>query len=745
MPRRILFGLLLAGLAAQIWMLSDGWSTNPLVRNPLNDARAYWDWGGEIARGELVGTTPFLSAPLYPYVVGLVRAFGGGIVALGALQIALHLATAWLVARCAGARFGWAAGILGAGLYLVLRDTAFHTDRVLNCTLQAFATAWVWERSIAAGESLTPRRAVLLGLAIGFASLANPTFAPLCLALPVWLVWKHGLGMRTARLALVAAVVAIGTILPATLHNWLASREFIPLSAQAGLGFFHGNQPGAEGIFRAAPGVSTDRVKQNLEARDAVRGETDGSWKQTGSAYLRKGLGNWRADPAWAAGLTAKKVWWFFSGRVYGDVYIADLEADDGIGRALAFAPMPVAWWTLPAVVVLAMLAMRPREHAPEILLFLATFLVVALFWYSPRYRLPVVPLIAGFGGAALVIIGSFERARFRAIVLSVAILGSIAASIALGASGRDAPEAFRAQFEAQVGDALMAEERWSEAAQRYAVAEGLGLRAAAARRADALRRMGRTGDAIESLRSAVQRDPKDAFAHRSLAIALVQSGDRRGAQREFEAAIAVEPNDWEAESGLGAVLLELGDAQAAAQHQRRAIELSPGFAGAHANLARALEALGQADEAERAYRTAAKLDPRSVNALSGLADALLARGSWSEGLAVLRRLFALRPTDRAVALTLAWWLATCPDASVRDVPAAVALVEPRLGDPDLSPQDLDTIAAVLAANGRFDEALRLALRSLERLRREGPAAAVPEVEARVELYRTGKPFVLGG
>mgnify|MGYP000086895577 CR=1 FL=1 len=751
LPRRILLGVLLVGLALRLAMLFDAENVNPLARNPLNDAAEYWTWGGEIARGRLIGTTPFLSAPLYPYLVGLVRAFDGGVAALAVVQVGLHVATAWLVARCTSARFGWVAGVLGAGLYLVLRDPAFHAERVLNSTLQAFATAWIWERAIAAGERFDARRAALLGVAIGIGTLANPTFAPLFVALPAWLAWKHGLASDVVRRGLLTAAVALACMAPATLHNWLSSREFIPLSAQAGLGFFHGNQPGSQGIFHAAEGVSTDRVKQNLDARDAVRGETDGSWKQTSDAYMRRGLAFWRAEPAAVVELTAKKVWWFFSGRVYGDVYVADLEVEDGLSRALAFAPMPVAWWTVPAVVVLVLLARKPREHAPEILLFLATFLVVALFWYSPRYRMPVVPLVAGFGGAALAWLGTFEIARTRAVAVAAAFALSVAAAAALRASGRDAPDGFLSQYEAQVGDAYMAEQDWQSAAVRYERAARLGVRGVAAKRADVLRRLGRADEAREALRRAAAADPSSGVARRGLAIALVQSGDLPGAQREFETAIATDPNDWEAHSGLGNVLLAQGDAPGAIAHQRKAIELAQSHANAHANLGRALEAAGDQDGAESAYRSALRIDPKSANATGGLGDLLIARKRWHEGLELLRELARRTPGDRVYARNLAWWLATCPDPAARDPREALELVrqdlleapDPEVVRRDLSAQDLDTLAAVFAANGRYDEAVVFVERALTILRRDGPAEPISEVEARARLYSERRAFVL--
>ena len=190
-------------------------------------------------------------------------------------------------------------------------------------------------------------------------------------------------------------------------------------------------------------------------------------------------------------------------------------------------------------------------------------------------------------------------------------------------------------------------------------------------------------------------------------------------------------------------MLLTLGDAHGAAEQQRRAIGLAPSFANAHANLGRALEALGQHDEAELAYRTALRIDTTSANAAGALGDLLVSLHRWREGLEVLRELAQRTPLDRGLARNLAWWLATCPDAEVRDARSALALVADDLPRTDSSAQDLDTLAAVLAANGRFDEARTFADRALEVLRRDGPREAIPEVEARAALYSAGRAFVL--
>ena len=143
-PRRGLTVVLALGALAQIGMWAAS-AQDPLALAPINDAKVYWDWGGRIADGQLVDSVPFMSAPLYPYVVGLVRSLGGGLSALYLVQMGLHVLTAWLVARVARRHVGEWGAVLAAGLYLVLRDPAYMTTRVLNSTVQLCTLAWLWD------------------------------------------------------------------------------------------------------------------------------------------------------------------------------------------------------------------------------------------------------------------------------------------------------------------------------------------------------------------------------------------------------------------------------------------------------------------------------------------------------------------------------------------------------------------------------------------------------------------------
>ncbi|MBK7643255.1 MAG: hypothetical protein IPJ19_09415 [Planctomycetes bacterium] len=563
-----LSGALLALRAAAQWQL------DPFVRAPINDARVYWSWSSEIAHGKLVGDTPCFSAPLYPYLLGGLRALCcDSLLAPIALQIALQLGTAallWHIAR----RFLTERGALLAPLvWLLLADPAYASLRVLNTALGALLVAWLWERLLALQAEVRPRHVLGTALVLGLNVLANPV---LLFAIPIIAFWLW----RIARRGLVPAagfvLVALACVAPATLHNWLACHEFIPVSAQAGITFAHGNAQGADGTYHAVPGVSSDRVQQNFDARELVRGESDGSWSGTDRAFLRRGLRFWADEPGAALALALRKAWWFVSGRHYGDIYIPALEAQAGLDPWSPSAPLPAAWLMLPALLVLVIARREGRRLFPELLLLGAFFGTVVVFWYSPRYRLPALPILAVLTAQGLALLLESRARDTRGALVALALLGSAATGTINGWIGFDSLEGFRPAHEHSLATALAYEGRLEEALAHERRAALAGDMDASVAAGDLLRRLGRMPEALLALSEAAEANPRSAFARKSYAIALAQSSELEGARGEFEAALALAPGDPETLSGLGNVRMQLGDARGAIEAQRAALARNP-------------------------------------------------------------------------------------------------------------------------------------------------------------------------
>jgi tetratricopeptide (TPR) repeat protein len=749
---RIFVALLALVCAYAVWaqfaILSQGFRDNPFTRSPINDAAEYWQWAGEIASGRLVDTIPFMSAPLYPYVVGAARALGASIAGTYVLQIAMHLATVLLLFRIGRRRFDPLVGVLAAAIYVLMQEPAFFAGRVLNSTVQALVTALLWERAIALEHALDRRDRsarwpiVGFGIALGLNIVANPPWMAGLVLAAVWVFWRSGRGKLGVVRAVGAVALALVVVAPSALHNYLACGEFIPVSAQGGLGFYHGNSPGAVGTYKPVPGISADRTKQNIDARELMRAETDGSWRGASSAFMKKGLDFWKSDPPAAVRLFFRKIYWFLSARNYGDIYQPSLEIEAGIATALRWTFVPVAWFTACGLVMVVLLVVRSRRYLLEAVLLAAPLFTCAIFWYSPRYRFPVVPILVVLGAAALVEI--FRRRP------PIAWIAALTLSLALGLSfgrineavGFDRIDANRAAFEQLLGSTLAAEGKLQEAAIHHRRANELGEPEAAASLGDVLRRLGRDNESLTVLRDAARARPNNAYTHRSLAVALAQRGELAEAETEFRAALRIDPNDWESLSGLGNVHTNRGEFAQAIERYGEALRLNPSFANAHFNLGGALMGEKRWADAMESFRAALALDPTLVQARASLAELHAMQGDFDGAVNELRAALALAPDQDALRIDLAWHLATAPNAAVRNGAEAVHLAEELNHQTNgEDPLILDTLAAAFAESGRFDDAQKTIDRAIELLGKDLTTAELSEFVARRDLYRARQPF----
>jgi tetratricopeptide (TPR) repeat protein len=614
-----------AGLALVVRLAAD-LRHNAFARVPINDAAVYWSWAGDIARGQLVGHEPFFSAPLYPYLLGALRAAGGGLLAAGLLQIALHLLTAALLARIGQRLGGERVALLAAALYLLCADPAFHATRLLNDSLACLLVAATWERCLAFREAPSSRRAAAAGLLAGLAVLTQPTLLPGLPLLAPW-AWRHARRAAAAAALLGAALLPVGLSLA---HNLAACGEPILVSAQGGVTFAIGNAPGADGTYFPIPGVSVDRAQQNRDARELVRGESDGSWSGTDGAFWRHGLSFWAQQPGAALRLIARRLWWFLSARNYGDIYMPTLEAEEGLQPWAWTAPLPAAWLIFPGIVALLLALRAGRAGLPELLLVGAPLVSVLLFFYSPRYRAPALPVLAVFAAVALA--GAFTERRAARLALVLGLLAGPASTLLNLALGFDDLTAQRPRHEQLLANALKADGQPEEALAHYRRAIDLGATEALADAGDLLRHMGQPEQGLAMLREAAAKQPRNADAQRLLGNALAESGSFGPARAAFEAALLVQPADPRTLTGLGNVLLQQGDAVGALARQDRALALRPDYAFAWANRASALITLKRLDEAVESSAKAAACDPSltehvvAVLRHAGASEAQLAR-----------------------------------------------------------------------------------------------------------------------
>jgi len=769
--RPAILAALAVGAGLRVAILVDHVRHNPFSQAPVTDGAVYWEWAGRIAGGEWIGATPYVSAPLYPYLLGLLRFMGGGLLAVYGAQVTLDLFTALVLAWVGRRRAGAAVGVVAALMYLVLDEPAFYTTRILNSTLQAFLVVILWVTAVEWQRRPAWWGCALIGLALGLNCLANPPMLLLMLVLPVWMIMtrrEHGAGerpdrmrqgsshptrnagfmaWRTAGLQTVgASVLAVLVIAPATWHNWRVCHEFIPITACPGITLRQGNGPGAIGTYIPIPGVSGGRDRLFSDAARVYQQATGRPvrWRDVDRFFRDQALAYWREDPFRAVRLFLRRGYWFLSGRYYGDVHQPSWERDVGIARGLWLAPVPTAWLIGLGLVGMAAVVRHPIRFAPELLFLAIPMFVVVVFQYSPRYRFPAVPvLVVSAAWAAIRLFTGRARVGWAIAVVVAGLMGVLLGPVNR-ATGFEEPANLRYNNEYNL--------------------------------AVALSRLGRDAEAVVHLNAALSILPTSAEAHNDLAILLARQGRPDEAINHYETALRVRPGWAEAENNLAMAYASRGDFARAIEHLRRARQAAPDMPEIAFNLANVLADNNQLDEAVRQYETVLSMnphhlmarenlglvlsrqgnaekaieawqmvlhrDPSRVETRNQLATAMVRKGRYDEAIRLLREGLRTQPLQVSLANNLAWILATCPQDDLRRGDEAVSWAEKvcqASGGDD--PILLDSLAAAYAEVGRFEQAVAVAQRAADLAASKGDSERLGRLQERLDLYRRGQAY----
>ena len=124
------------------------------------------------------------------------------------------------------------------------------------------------------------------------------------------------------------------------------------------------------------------------------------------------------------------------------------------------------------------------------------------------------------------------------------------------------------------------------------------------------------------------------------------------------------------------------------------------------------------------------------------IGQTLIRQGQAKEAVSYYRRALELRGDWPEVLNNLAWILATCEDAEVRDGAQAVRLAERAcdLTDYEFSAM-LDTLGAAYAEAGQFDQAVQTAQNALQLALATKNAVRAKNIQNRLELYKANRPY----
>jgi len=243
----------------------------------------------------------------------------------------------------------------------------------------------------------------------------------------------------------------------------------------------------------------------------------------------------------------------------------------------------------------------------------------------------------------------------------------------------------------------------------------------------------------IVGYESMIRRDPRRVQLHDDVAQLYLEQGRATDAAAHLEASARLKPDSAAAHFNFGTALTVAGRLNEAIGQYREALRIDPNYALAHNNLGNALLARGNSGDALEHFREALRLDPSNAEAHYNVGSMLRARGDLAAAALQFRQALHLKPDWLRAVASLAWLLATAPDAALRDATQAIQLAERAAdltGRQDASA--MDVLAAAYAEAGEFDRAIATCQTALTMKPDSALAAAI---RRREDVYRQRRPY----
>ena len=372
------------------------WWVRHWILPPYGDQPSLEAFAANVAHGHYYGTHGAYWPPAFVFFAGLVeRVFG-----TGHAYLAVRTADAAVSALCAGitADLGRRllrspeAGLAAGVLFALYAPSVYYSDAFLAVTFATAAFAAAADAIAAYADAPSTPQLLLAGALLGIGALSKPTEVPLIV--PAFIHWalrrRSGFDWRFAgRSAAAALAVALLVVAPWTLRNLRVTGAPVLVDTNGGVNFLIAHNPAADGAW-VNLGPANPVL---LRGSGYDRPNTDQLAWQAGLRYFLRHPG---------AGLRqARTVVRMFWGMTDPDI------ATYGAGLRPVTADLHIPLLRFALLRDLAALGavglfLRRRRTALLWVTVLGYCGGYALFFFAPRFRLPVTPLLAVAAAAAL-------------------------------------------------------------------------------------------------------------------------------------------------------------------------------------------------------------------------------------------------------------------------------------------------------------------------------------------------------
>ena len=614
-------------------------------RVPILDSKYYHNLALDIRAGHLLQNDAFFMGPLYPYVLASIyTVFGPTVLVARLIQVAAGAVTIILAYLLGREVFRPSVAFAGALMLLLYGATTFYESQILMMWLGTLLNMAMLLHLHRTRRSSGYAKYIITGVLLGLSALARANiliFAPVVL---LWLLFVSGERRRLVKSAVLVATIVV-TVAPATIHNYIVARDFVPITFNGGVNFYIGNHAEATGIFRPPEGVDfvTDqRIRNHVErmlGRDMKASEMSRYWYGRSLDFIKE-------NPGEELRILLKKTALFFSGYEVPQIESFDhARREYGVLRLL-FVRL---WWIM--ALGLMGLVYSFKDWRKYFLLegyVLSYSLSIIIFFVSARYRIQIAPVLCLFAAYALLVVLPGAIANIRRTLVPVVVLGAISFATWPGLMALSATEVewreqiHQARRYSQAGEYDKAIEAMANVVSIYPDNSDSYLH-----RAIIEKENGKLFQAIDDYAKAIEINPELPNLHYDLAQTLRQVQMYEYAIREYKVAIELDPVMIEAYNNLGIAYRDTGDLESAITYFKKVVEMDPRYTKAYSNLGAAYAESGDLDDAIATFKRAIEVDPSYTNSYKNLAFAYIQSKNALEAYRHLDHYLSLEPDDR--------------------------------------------------------------------------------------------------
>jgi tetratricopeptide (TPR) repeat protein len=552
------------------------------------DEAEHHKWALQIASGNLLRESAFFTTPLYAYFLAAIYYFiNDDLLTVRCANLILFCLTICFISLSSKRLFKFPFSLIPPFFMGISFPPLFYESFAEKTSLVLFLSTFSFYSLIRAMKTFSKKFMILSGISCGLTLLAHATLLPLilCVILSILILKRHSLKTTIVPIILFSASCLIG-VLPATLHNYITSDDFVLIAWNGGQSFHTANHlHNKSGLYHPPSFITKPELTyEELDYKKEAEKRNMRSMKpsELSRYWFRQGWKDILTDPSLALNRYLKRLLWSFH-----NVELADTRHPDFYNNRFYsfYEYLP----GLGVISALGILGIYFSKTMPEFLfmrLFVISFpLFMASFFIYGRYRLPIIIPLLLLGTVTIECL--YTRLLKKQFFLPAAQLCIIFFMGML--------------FYGNVKEHI---ETYDETREIKNASAGYGIEALR------LEKIGKLDEALKLYRNILEINPSISETYYNMALVLLKQGKRQEALKKFIEATEVNPNLSDAYNNIGNIHAMNRDYEKAIKNYEKAIFSNPDNPSNYNNLGAMYMILGHKENAINNFKRAIELNP---------------------------------------------------------------------------------------------------------------------------------------